>query len=87
MLILLILDGVEKVYLPSLRALVAEINAKAVGNVFRSSHCLEDSDVLTPPIEWMDVPMLARTHGQPATPTRSLLDISLCSFDVACGEV
>lgn len=43
-------DAFEKVYLPSLIAVVARLKELAM--------------------EWKDVPMLARTHGQPASPTR-----------------
>jgi adenylosuccinate lyase len=43
-------DAFEKVYLPSLIALIAKLKELC--------------------IEWKDVPMLARTHGQPASPTR-----------------
>ena len=43
-------EAFEKVYLPSLIALIAKLKELA--------------------IEWNDVPMLARTHGQPASPTR-----------------
>lgn len=43
-------DAFEKVYLPSLVALIAKLKELS--------------------IEWKDVPMLARTHGQPASPTR-----------------
>ena len=40
----------EKVYLPSLIAVIARLKQLAM--------------------EWHDIPMLARTHGQPASPTR-----------------
>lgn len=43
-------DAFEKVYLPSLIALIAKLKELSV--------------------EWANVPMLARTHGQPASPTR-----------------
>ena len=43
-------DAFEKVYLPSLIALIAKLKELSV--------------------EWRDIPMLARTHGQPASPTR-----------------
>jgi len=43
-------EAFEKVYLPSLIALIAKLKELAM--------------------EWKDVPMLARTHGQPASPTR-----------------
>jgi adenylosuccinate lyase len=43
-------DAFEKVYLPSLIAVVAKLKELSV--------------------EWKDIPMLARTHGQPASPTR-----------------
>jgi adenylosuccinate lyase len=43
-------DAFEKVYLPSLIAVIAKLKELSV--------------------EWKDVPMLARTHGQPASPTR-----------------
>lgn len=43
-------DAFEKVYLPSLVALIARLKELSV--------------------EWANVPMLARTHGQPASPTR-----------------
>jgi adenylosuccinate lyase len=43
-------EAFEKVYLPSLIAVVAKLKALSV--------------------EWANVPMLARTHGQPASPTR-----------------
>jgi adenylosuccinate lyase len=43
-------EAFEKVYLPSLIALIAKLKELA--------------------IEWKDIPMLARTHGQPASPTR-----------------
>ncbi len=43
-------EAFEKVYLPSLIAVIAKLKELA--------------------IEWSDVPMLARTHGQPASPTR-----------------
>jgi adenylosuccinate lyase len=43
-------DAFEKVYLPSLVALIAKLKELSV--------------------EWANVPMLARTHGQPASPTR-----------------
>lgn len=43
-------EAFEKVYLPSLIAVIAKLKELSV--------------------EWKDVPMLARTHGQPASPTR-----------------
>lgn len=43
-------DAFEKVYLPSLIALIAKLKELSV--------------------EWAAIPMLARTHGQPASPTR-----------------
>ncbi len=43
-------EAFEKVYLPSLIALIAKLKELSV--------------------EWKDIPMLARTHGQPASPTR-----------------
>ncbi len=43
-------DAFEKVYLPSLIAVIAKLKELAM--------------------EWKDVPMLARTHGQPASPSR-----------------
>jgi adenylosuccinate lyase len=43
-------EAFEKVYVPSLIAVIAKLKELA--------------------IEWNDVPMLARTHGQPASPTR-----------------
>ena len=43
-------EAFEKVYLPSIIALIAKLKQLAA--------------------EWQDVPMLARTHGQPASPTR-----------------
>lgn len=43
-------EAFEKVYLPSLVALISKLKELSV--------------------EWKDVPMLARTHGQPASPTR-----------------
>ncbi len=43
-------DAFEKVYLPSLVALIAKLKELS--------------------LEWANVPMLARTHGQPASPTR-----------------
>lgn len=43
-------EAFEKIYLPSLIALIAKLKELSV--------------------EWKDVPMLARTHGQPASPTR-----------------
>ncbi|WP_297516004.1 adenylosuccinate lyase [Flavobacterium sp.] len=43
-------DAFEKVYLPSLIAVIAKLKQLSM--------------------EWHDVPMLARTHGQPASPTR-----------------
>ena len=43
-------DAFEKVYLPSLIALIAKLKELS--------------------IEWKDIAMLARTHGQPASPTR-----------------
>jgi len=43
-------EAFEKVYLPSLIAVVAKLKELSV--------------------EWKDIPMLARTHGQPASPTR-----------------
>ena len=43
-------EAFEKVYLPSLIALIAKLKELAM--------------------EWKDIPMLARTHGQPASPTR-----------------
>ncbi len=43
-------DAFEKVYMPSLIALIAKLKELCM--------------------EWKDVPMLARTHGQPASPTR-----------------
>jgi adenylosuccinate lyase len=43
-------EAFEKVYLPSLIAVIAKLKELAM--------------------EWKDVPMLARTHGQPASPTR-----------------
>ncbi|MCL9808831.1 adenylosuccinate lyase [Flavobacterium luminosum] len=43
-------EAFEKVYLPSLIALIAKLKELS--------------------IEWKDIPMLARTHGQPASPTR-----------------
>jgi adenylosuccinate lyase len=47
---LLTKDAFEKVYLPSLIAVVAKLKELSV--------------------EWKAIPMLARTHGQPASPTR-----------------
>lgn len=43
-------EAFEKVYMPSLIALIAKLKELSM--------------------EWKDVPMLARTHGQPASPTR-----------------
>jgi adenylosuccinate lyase len=43
-------EAFEKVYLPSLIAIIAKLKELSV--------------------EWKDIPMLARTHGQPASPTR-----------------
>lgn len=43
-------DAFEKVYLPSLIAVISKLKDLSV--------------------EWKDIPMLARTHGQPASPTR-----------------
>ena len=43
-------EAFEKVYLPSLIALISRLKELSV--------------------EWNDIPMLARTHGQPASPTR-----------------
>lgn len=43
-------EAFEKVYLPSLIALISKLKELSV--------------------EWRDVPMLAKTHGQPASPTR-----------------
>lgn len=43
-------EAFEKVYLPSLIAVISKLKELS--------------------IEWKDVPMLARTHGQPASPTR-----------------
>ena len=43
-------EAFEKVYLPSLIALIAKLKELAM--------------------EWKNIPMLARTHGQPASPTR-----------------
>ncbi|GAB3724672.1 adenylosuccinate lyase [Flavobacterium koreense] len=43
-------EAFEKVYLPSLIAVIAKLKELAM--------------------EWKDIPMLARTHGQPASPTR-----------------
>jgi adenylosuccinate lyase len=43
-------EAFEKVYLPSLIALISKLKELS--------------------IEWKDVPMLAKTHGQPASPTR-----------------
>ena len=43
-------EAFEKVYMPSLIALVSKLKDLS--------------------IEWKDVPMLAKTHGQPASPTR-----------------
>lgn len=43
-------DAFEKVYMPSLIAVIAKLKELSV--------------------EWKDIPMLARTHGQPASPTR-----------------
>ncbi len=43
-------EAFEKVYMPSLIALIARLKELSV--------------------EWKDIPMLARTHGQPASPTR-----------------
>jgi adenylosuccinate lyase len=43
-------EAFEKVYLPSLIALIAKLKDLSM--------------------EWRDIPMLARTHGQPASPTR-----------------
>jgi len=43
-------EAFEKVYLPSLVALISKLKELST--------------------EWKDVPMLARTHGQPASPTR-----------------
>jgi adenylosuccinate lyase len=43
-------EAFEKVYLPSLIALIAKLKEMSM--------------------EWRDIPMLARTHGQPASPTR-----------------
>ena len=43
-------DAFEKVYLPSLIAVIAKLKELSV--------------------EWAAIPMLARTHGQPASPTR-----------------
>ena len=34
--------------------------------------------------DWADIPMLAKTHGQPASPTRLVqVNISLCSWTVS----
>lgn len=43
-------DAFEKVYMPSLIAVISKLKELSV--------------------EWKDIPMLARTHGQPASPTR-----------------
>ncbi|MGL2966031.1 adenylosuccinate lyase [Flavobacterium sp. XGLA_31] len=43
-------EAFEKVYLPSLVAVIAKLKELSM--------------------EWKDIPMLARTHGQPASPTR-----------------
>ena len=43
-------EAFEKVYMPSLIALIAKLKELSM--------------------EWKDIPMLARTHGQPASPTR-----------------
>jgi len=43
-------EAFEKVYMPSLIAVIAKLKELSV--------------------EWRDIPMLARTHGQPASPTR-----------------
>jgi len=43
-------EAFEKVYLPSLIAVIAKLKELSM--------------------EWRDIPMLARTHGQPASPTR-----------------
>ncbi len=43
-------EAFEKIYLPSLIALIQKLKELVV--------------------EWKDIPMLARTHGQPASPTR-----------------
>ncbi|MEC4005007.1 adenylosuccinate lyase [Flavobacterium sp. SUN052] len=43
-------EAFEKVYLPSLIAVIAKLKELAM--------------------EWKDIPLLARTHGQPASPTR-----------------
>lgn len=43
-------EAFERVYLPSLIALIAKLKELSM--------------------EWKDIPMLARTHGQPASPTR-----------------
>lgn len=43
-------EGVQKVYLPLIDQLIADLKAKSE--------------------EWAHIPMLARTHGQPASPTR-----------------
>ncbi|MGV9002903.1 adenylosuccinate lyase [Flavobacterium sp.] len=43
-------EAFEKVYLPSLIAVIAKLKELAM--------------------QWKDIPMLARTHGQPASPTR-----------------
>jgi adenylosuccinate lyase len=43
-------EAFEKVYLPSVIAVIAKLKELAM--------------------EWKDIPMLARTHGQPASPTR-----------------
>ena len=43
-------EAFEKVYLPSLIAVIAKLKELAM--------------------EWKDIPMLARTHGQPASPSR-----------------
>ena len=35
--------------------------------------------------EWKDIPMLARTHGQPASPTRLGKEIAVLLKDLKCN--
>ena len=56
-------EALQKVYIPALEKLNAQIEAFAR--------------------EWNDIPMLARTHGQPASPTRLGKEMKVFSYRLA----
>jgi len=55
-------DAVNQVYIPTLRRLLDELEARAR--------------------QWANIPMLARTHGQPATPTRLGKEINVFAYRI-----